>query len=177
MQSKKLLHTAFATALIAVIALFSPATATAQVKIGYFSNEAALKAAPEYETAQQDLQRLREQYEKEMKRAENDFNAKYEDFLDNVNSLAPSIRRKRQTELQQFMEGNIRFREEARRLLRQAEKDAMAPIQQRVNNTVRLIAAEQGYDIILNTDSNAVPFISSVISEDINALVQTALAK
>ena len=53
----------------------------------------------------------------------------------------------------------------------------MATIQQRVNNTVRISASEQGYEIILNTDSNAVPFISSVISEDINALVQTALTK
>lgn len=177
MQSKTHLRTALAAAIIAVMALCSHTTASAQVKIAYFSNEAALKAAPEYQTAQDDLQRLREQYEKEMKRAENDFNTKYEDFLENVTSLAPSIRRKRQTELQQFMEGNMRFREEAQRLLRQAEKDAIAPIQQRVNNTVRLIAAEQGYDIILNTDNNAVPFISSVISEDINALVQTALAK
>ena len=32
-------------------------------------------------------------------------------------------------------------------------------------------------DLLINTDSNAVPFISSVISEDINALVQTALTK
>lgn len=163
--------------MVLLMLLAMPQSAMAQVKIGMFSNKTALESMPAYKTAQADLQRLKEQYDQEIKRAEEEFNSKYEDFLENVNTLAPSIRRKRQAELQQYMESNMRFREETKRLLKQAENDAIAPLQQRINTTLRIIAAEQGYDVIINTDSNAVPFISSAISEDINMHLQNALSK
>ena len=166
------------TILILTLLLSTLLTSQAQdLKIGYFSYNAVLRSMPAYSTAVASVDKLRQQYAAELEAAQKEFNEKYELFLDQQNKLAESIRQKRQADLQTLLDRNEQFKKEAERLLAQAEKDAMAPIQQRVNNAVRLIAAEQGYDIILNTDSNAVPFISSVISEDINALVQTALTK
>ena len=131
---------------------------------------------PEYTLAQNDLAQLKEQYAQEADRAEKEFNAKYEEFLNDLKSLTPTIRRKRQEELKQFMESNIRFREEAARLLAQAEQDAITPLQNKINTTLRLVAAEYSLDIILNTDSNACPYLSPSIGEDINEIVRTALS-
>ena len=150
---------------------------TAQVKIGYYSNDMALKAMPEYTVAQNDLQQLRNQYKDEALRAEKEFNAKYEEFLNDLKSLSPTIRRKRQEELKHFMESNLRFREEAQRLLAQAEKDAMLPLQEKINLTLRIIAAERSLAVIVNTDSNACPFLSPALSEDLNDIVRPALSK
>lgn len=150
---------------------------TAQVKIGYYSNDMALKAMPEYTVAQNDLQQLRNQYKDEALRAEKEFNAKYEEFLNDLKSLSPTIRRKRQEELKHFMESNLRFREEAQRLLAQAEKDAMLPLQEKINLTLRIIAAERSLAVIVNMDSNACPFLSPALSEDLNDIVRTALSK
>lgn len=151
-------------------------TTTAQVKIGYYSNKKVLEAMPEYTLAQNDLAQLKEQYAQEADRAEKEFNAKYEEFLNDLKSLTPTIRRKRQEELKQFMESNIRFREEVARLLAQAEQDAITPLQNKINTTLRLIAAEYSLDIILNTDSNACPYLSPSIGEDINDIVRTTLS-
>lgn len=151
-------------------------TATAQVKIGYYSNKNVLEAMPEYAIAQNDLAQLKEQYAQEADRAEKEFNTKYEEFLNDLKSLTPTIRRKRQEELKQFMESNIRFREEVARLLAQAEQDALTPLQNKINTTLRLIAAEYSLDIILNTDSNACPYLSPSIGEDINDIVRTTLS-
>ena len=151
-------------------------TTTAQVKIGYYSNKKVLEAMPEYTLAQNDLAQLKEQYAQEADRAEKEFNTKYEEFLNDLKSLTPTIRRKRQEELKQFMESNIRFREEVARLLAQAEQDAITPLQNKINTTLRLIAAEYSLDIILNTDSNACPYLSPAIGEDINEIVRTALS-
>lgn len=151
-------------------------TTTAQVKIGYYSNKKVLEAMPEYTLAQNDLAQLKEQYAQEADRAEKEFNTKYEEFLNDLKSLTPTIRRKRQEELKQFMESNIRFREEAARLLAQAEQDAITPLQNKINTTLRLVAAEYSLDIILNTDSNACPYLSPSIGEDINEIVRTALS-
>lgn len=151
-------------------------TASAQVKIGYYSNKNVLEAMPEYAIAKNDLAQLKLQYAQEADRAEKEFNAKYEEFLNDLKSLTPTIRRKRQEELKQFMESNIRFREEAARLLAQAEQDAITPLQNKINTTLRLVAAEYSLDIILNTDSNACPYLSPSIGEDINEIVRTALS-
>lgn len=143
----------------------------AQVRIGYFSNDAVLRSMPEYIQAQKELDQLRLQYDTETQRAEQEFNTKYEEFLDNLSTLAQSIRRKRQAELQQLMESNVKFREEANRLLRQAEDDAIAPLQQRIDAALKAVATTHQFIIILNTDSNACPYIDSSISEDVSALI------
>lgn len=152
-------------------------SATAQVKIGLFSYDAALKSMPEYDKAQQELAMLREQYDAETKRSEEDFSAKYEDFLENLSTYATSIRRKRQTELQMMMEANLQFRKEAQRLLEQAEQDALLPVRQKLDGVLRNVAATHGYQIILNTDSNACPFIDPSFSEDITEIVKEELIK
>lgn len=143
----------------------------AQMRIGYLSYDAVMRTMPEYRMAQEELSRLRVQYEEETRVSEEEFNAKYEDFLDNLSSLATTIRRKRQTELQQLMESNIRFREEAKRLLAQAEDDVMATVRKTLDQNLARIAKEKGYVIILNTDNNACPFIDPSIADDITSLV------
>lgn len=122
-----------------------------------------------------ELDRLRAQYDQETQRADEEFNAKYEEFLDNYGTLATSIRRKRQTELQQTMEANVRFREESRRLLRQAEEDAIAPLQQKIDAVLSSYAAQNGFDVVLNTDSNACPYLNPAISVDITSSLSDIL--
>ena len=160
-----------------IVTVIIPLTASAQVSIGYYSNNKVLASLAEYRQAMADVEQLRAQYERETQRAEKEFNTKYEEFLDNVTTLAPSIRRKRQAELQQTMESNVRFREEARRLLKQAEADAVQPVQQRINDTPRAVAAEQSLELIVNTDSNACPFISPNIGKDITNVVIEAMRR
>lgn len=143
----------------------------AQMRIGYLSYDAVMRTMPEYRMAQEELSRLRVQYEDETRASEEEFNAKYEDFLDNLSSLATTIRRKRQTELQQLMESNLRFREEAKRLLAQAEDDVMTTVRKTLDQHLATIAKEKGYVIILNTDNNGCPFLDPTIADDITPLV------
>ena len=152
---------------IALLLVLLTIPSAAQVRIGYYSNDAVMREMPEYQQAQDELNNLRAQYDKEAQRADEEFNAKYEEFLDSYSTLATSIRRKRQTELQQTMESNVRFREEAQRLLRQAEEDAMTPVQQKLNDAIRSLAATLNVDVVLNTDSNACPYLNPNTSVDI----------
>lgn len=159
-------------ALQSTLLIFS---SNAQVKIGYLSYSEALQSMPEYRMAQEGLSELRAQYDNETRIAEEEFNAKYEDFLDNLTTLAASIRRKRQIELQQLMESNIRFREEASRLFKQAEEEALKPVRDTLNEKLAKIAQENGYIIILNSDGDALPYINSEWGDDVTELVKNAL--
>ena len=75
---------------------FLPSGASAQLKFGYFSYEQAFKAMPEQVIVQKQLSDLKAQYEAEAKRVEEEFNRKYEAFLEVQRELVPTILNKRQ---------------------------------------------------------------------------------
>lgn len=144
-------------------------------RFGYFSYDEVLKAMPDFIEAQKNIKNLRQQYDDEMKRAENEFNNKYEEFLEGQRSFAPTILQKRQVELQELMEKNIAFKQETERLLKQAEHEACEPVKQRLNTAIQEVGRQRGYAFILNTDNNACPYVDSALAENVTTLIRDAL--
>lgn len=152
-----------------------PLAVQAQTRFGYFSYDSLFHAMPEYAYAEQTLATLRAKYDEEMKRSEEEFNAKYEEFLEEQRDLVPSILRKRQTELQEIMDKNVEFKQEARRLLEAARKDAYAPIRAKIAAAVTKVGLEQGLAFILNTDGDACPYVDPTIGVDVTPALHAAL--
>lgn len=160
--------------LLIVLGVFS-LTANAQTRFGYFSFDNVLKSMPDYVMAQRSIDDLRQKYDAEMKRAEDEFNSKYEEFLDVQKDLVPAILRKRQAELQEMMQKNINFKNESQRLLKQAEADAFAPVKNKLYNALTKVGLAQGYAFILNTDGDACPYVNPEMGEDATELIKEAL--
>lgn len=150
-------------------------TANAQTRFGYFSFDNVLKSMPDYVMAQRSIDDLRQKYDAEMKRAEDEFNSKYEEFLDVQKDLVPAILRKRQAELQEMMQKNINFKNESQRLLKQAEADAFAPVKNKLYNALTKVGQAQGYAFILNTDGDACPYVNPEMGEDATEFIKEAL--
>ena len=144
-------------------------------RFGYLSYEQALKSVPQYAIMKKQMADLEAQYQAETKRVEEEFNRKYEEFLEGQREFPKTILQKRQTELQELMEKNIAFKEESRQQLAAAEEEMTAPIKARLAEAIARIAQERGLALVVNTDSDACPFIDPTIGEDINTLVQDAL--
>lgn len=161
----------------AFMAMTIAANAQTPLKYGYFSFSEALKAMPAYAIAERDMASLRAKYEEEGKRVEEDFNKKYEQFLDGQRDFAPSILQKRQAELQEMIEKNVAFKKESKRLLDQADAESKAALKVRLRAIVARIGADHGYAFILNTDNDAVPYVNNAVGEDINAIVKDAVKK
>ncbi len=145
------------------------------LKYGYFSYENAFLSMPEHATVKAKMAELTAQYEAETKRVEKEFNTKYEQFLEGQKDFPQSILQKRQMELQELLDKNIKFKEESIRLLEAAERDAYRPLHDRLASVLAKIGAERGYAFILNTDDNACPFTNPLMGEDINDVVRAAL--
>ena len=146
-------------------------------RYGFVNADSVLHAMPEYAMAQRSLTALRQKYDREMKRSEDDFNIKYESFLDQQRDLVPSILHKRQAELQDMMEKNIAFKAEARRLLAQAEADAMAPLREQINELLQQVAKDMQLAFVLNTGSDACPYVNPAMSVDITDTLIDLLKK
>jgi outer membrane protein len=166
--------------LVLLVLLFTALTASAQesaqaLRFGYLSYETALKSMPEYTLVEQKLAQLKEQFQAETLRVEDEFNSKYEDFLEGQRDFPRTILQKRQSELQELMDKNIKFKEQGREELAQAEREAMAPLRIRLIEMLSKIGREKGYAFIYDTDTKALPFLNISFGEDINQLVQDAL--
>lgn len=162
---------------LAIMMFVLPLMASAQIRFGYFSYDAALRSMPDYKMAQRSIADLKQKYESEMKRSEQEFNDKYEAFLDEQRDLVPTILRKRQAEIQEMMEKNVAFKKEAQRLLQQAEDDAYAPVRRKLDEVVARIGREQGWAFVLNTDSKACPYINPEMGQDATQLVLDGIGK
>ena len=87
----------------------------------YLSYEQALKSMPDYGLVQTTLAKERAKYEAELKRVEQDFNLKYEEFLEGQRDFPQTILRKRQTELKELLERNVSFKAESRQALAEGD--------------------------------------------------------
>ncbi len=154
-----------------------PALAQSELKFGYLSYNAVMQAMPEYAAMQNSMAELRQKYEAEQKRVEDDFNKKYEEFLDGQKSYPKTILQKRQSELQEMLDKNIAFKKESQRLLKQAEEDAMAPVMVRLAETLDAIGKVRGYAFIVNIDEKVALWLNPSLGEDITATVIAQLQR
>lgn len=144
-------------------------------RFGYFSYQKTFETMPDHTIAQRNMEDLKAKYDKEMQRVEEEFNQKYELFLDGQRDFAPSIRHKRQAELQELMEKNLAFKAEARRLLKEAQDNAYKPLREKIASALQKVGREKGLAFILNTDNDAAPFIDPAIGFDVQADVDAAV--
>lgn len=165
--------------LLVLLALMAamPTMAQNDLKFGYLSYATALQAMPEYAAMQNNMAELRQKYEAEQKRVEDDFNKKYEEFLDGQKSYPKTILQKRQSELQEMLDKNIAFKKESQRLLSQAEEEAMSPIRVRLAEVLDAIGRERGYAFIVNTDEKAALWLNPAMGEDVSAAVKALLQR
>lgn len=138
---------------------------------GYYSQQEVLNATPAYLAVKQQQADLKAQYEAEAQRMANEFNNKYEEFIEVQRTLAPAILNKRQAELQEMAERGEAFKQDALQHLQQSEQEALAPVMQRLHDTLKQIGDTQAYAFIVNTDNLSMPYINPEQGEDITALL------
>lgn len=167
--TNKLTAIIMALILCALIPLNS--NAQSEATFGYLSYNAVLKSMPQYKEVQNKLQTLKNEYDKEMTRAEDNFSKQFAEYLDGQKSFSENILLKRQKELQVLMEQSLQFKEEAKKLLAKAEAESMAPVYDKLNEAIKKVGENRKLDYIINTDNNNCPFINKSKGEDVTQLV------
>lgn len=144
-------------------------------RYGYFSYNRVLRTMPEYTNAINALKELQGKYDNEIQRAENEFNEKYEQFLEGQKDFAPSIRNKRQVELQELVEKNVAFKKESVQLMQKAKEEALAPLKSRIQAAINTVIGKKGYLFIFNTDTENSVFLNTLYAEDATMAIIDAL--
>lgn len=146
-------------------------TAMSQKAFGYLSYFKVLQSTEEYSQIQNEIQQLKDESQREMTRASENFSKQFAEYIDGQKTFSENIMMKRQKELQQLMNQSLQYRDEARKLIERAEKELMQPLYDKLNNAIQIIGAENDFEYILNTDNNSYPFINTEKGEDITEKV------
>lgn len=149
--------------------------AMAQSKFGYVSYMEMVKALPEYSIVVTHLDELQAKYEAEIARSEREFNQKYSDFIEEQHNFPENIRIKRHKELQELMEKSVAFKDEINRAMREARREMMQPLHDKVDEAVMKVCIDNKYDYVLNTDDRAYIAINPQSGKDITAQVKKEL--
>ncbi len=163
--------------LLLLLAPILPAAAQNAARYGCLSRQALLRQMPETHRAQQELDSLRAQFDRETQYNEAGFQRQFSEFLQVQKSLSEPLLRKRQADLQVAMERALAFRREGQALLDDARKRLFRPIEERLDAAIRVVGAERGYDLVIDTDSSAAPYVSPTLSEDATPFVREKLVQ
>ena len=127
--------------------------AQSTIKYGTIHYDSLLVSLPQYAQVQQRMEELQKKYEAETTYNEQNFKRLFAEFLQGQKDFPQNILLKRQRDLQEQMEKAIAFRKDADALLRTAEADMMRPLRQMLDELIRNVGLERGYEVIINLDT------------------------
>ena len=130
-------------ALIAVMFIL-PLGAMAQSKFAHMNSQEVISVMPEFTKAQADLEALSKQYREEMQRSEEEFNRKYQELIQQQDSLPKNILERRQKEVQDMAQRQQQFQQEAYQAMDKAQQEAMVPIYNKLNEAVQAVGKAEG---------------------------------
>jgi len=145
-----------------------PQTVSVSVRFGYVSYNAIMQKMPEYKQMVDDINKIEESYKEEAKRVEEEFNSKYEDYVEGLEKFPENIRIKRQAELRDLMDKNLQFRQESERLLKEVTTERKKKITDRLHEAIAKSAKELGLPFVLNTDGDNCPYVDNTQGVDIS---------
>ena len=157
-----------------ILLLIAPMSLFAQ-KFGHIKSQEILTAMPEYTKAQTDIQTMQQQYEDEMKRAQEDFQKKYTAFQQEQANLPKNILERRQNELQQLSERAMQMQQDAQQELQKSWMEMLEPIAKKIDDAIKAVGQEGGYVYIFDLNATQIPFVNETLSTDVTGAVKAKL--
>lgn len=159
--------------LIILALMLAPLTVFAQ-KFGHVNSQNIIQVMPEWTQAQTEIQNLQKQYEDDLKRLEDEFTKKNEEYNTQKASLPQNIQERREKELQDLYTRMQQYWQESRQNLDQASMEKQQAINEKILKAIKEIGTEGGYLYIFDV-SSGIPFINETLSTDVTDLVKAKL--
>ena len=159
---------------IAALMFILPLGVMAQAKFAHLYSQEIITVMPEFTKAQADLDALSKQYREEMQRSEEEFNRKYQELLQQQDSLPKNILERRSKEVQDMAQRQQQFQQEAYQAMEKAQQEAMVPIYKKLDDAVQAVGKAEGVVYIFDIARTPVAYIGTG-SVDLTAKVKNQL--
>lgn len=139
--------------LFVLIIFFIPVFLFSQAKIGFVNTEVILKDLPEAQDAQKKLDNLVRDWQTELKKIEDEWKKKYDDYEKNKLIMSDQTRAEKERELVDLENRISQFREQKfgqNGELFVKQEEFMKPIHNKIFNVIQKIAKDENYDYIFD---------------------------
>ncbi len=160
------------TVLILLLVSASPQL-FAQTKFGHINTNELLRLMPGRDAAQAELEKYARELETLFVSMQNEFQTKYQDYLEKEGELSELIKQSRQRELSNLQERIMEFQESAQEDLVARENQLLNPIVEQARKAIEEVAKEHGYTYVFDLSTGA--FIYAEPSDNIMPLVKAKL--
>jgi outer membrane protein len=157
------------TLLLLLVSLFigvSTLSAQSQAKYGVIHYDSLLVELPAYTLAKKAVAELRVKYENEAAYNDAAFKRMFADFLQGQKDFPQNILLKRQRDLQEAMEKSLAFSQACDSILTEAEHELLVPVKAQLDELIRAVGVERGYDFIVNRAVHSHPYLNPALTED-----------
>ncbi len=132
-------------ALAAGMMLLTLAANAQSLKIGYVQVEKLLVNMPDYKQANTQLQEYDQQLTTRLQSKYQDYQTKLAELQQTYQGLDPVTRKDKETELQNLETSIQQFEANAQQSVQEKQQTLFNPIQQKLKDTIDLVAKENGY--------------------------------
>ena len=161
-------------ALLALCAL--PFSLFAQdAKFGHINSQEIISAMPEVANIEKDVDAIGKQYEGEIMKMQEEYNAKVKEFQEKQDSMPEGIKKVRVAEIQEIETRVNTFRQNAYQEIQKKQQELFVPIREKVTKAINDVAVEGKFTYIIDLGSQAIIY-KSPTSNDITAAVKKKLA-
>lgn len=130
--------------ILSVAVLISVAGFSQKMKFGHVNTTSVFESMPERETAKNEIEKFARQLEEQMQMLNVELEEKYNNYLENAESLAPSVRQNKEKELADLQQRIQNFQASAQSDLQLKEQELIEPIYDKIKNAINEVGEAEG---------------------------------
>lgn len=147
-------------------------SAQTQQKIGIVDTQAIIMAMPETKSMQTELDALMKKYEDSIVAMQKEYQAKFEEFVAQQETMVESIKVRKQQEIEDMAKRIQELNGVAQQDIQKKQTELFTPIQNKVRDAINKVGAENGFAYLL--DASQMIYVGTT-GIDATAMVRTKL--
>ena len=153
--------------ILIVATAFAAVTAFAQPKFAHVNSTELVQLCPEMDKVRETLNELSKDAQETFNDMQADFNNKLAEYQSKGSTWSQAIRESKEKELTQMQQRIQEFSQSAPQELQQKQEELVAPIYQKVNETIQDLAKKGGFVYVFDVQS--VLYVDAAQSTDLTA--------
>ena len=141
--------------LVIAVVLFIGAQASAQTKVAHIDVQALMTSMPDMKTAQEQLKKIQETYDKDYKNMVTEYQTKLQKYEQESATAGDALNETRSKEMQDMGARIQQFQQTAQKELGQKEMDLYKPIMEKAQNAIKKVAKEKGFNYVLDATTGS----------------------
>jgi len=137
------------------IVLFIGTQVSAQTKVAHIDVQALMTSMPEMKTAQDQMKKIQEAYDKDYKNMVTEYQTKLQKYEQESATAGDALNETRTKEMQDMGNRIQQFQQTAQKELGQKEMDLIKPIMEKAQKAIQKVAKAKGVNYVLDATTGS----------------------